>query len=314
MQKLINKYTPKKSTIPVLQFVHVKDNLATITNLDYWLTLPAPCNMQEGLYSPIGLYEGFPQNAKNTPLSEFPIRDKPDELITIQIVSSQKLLDKLQFVAPAMAKKEEVRYYLKGICFSDTHLVANDGVNMNIAPLGFTLPADHRPIITADAIRLLIDVLKRKDCPATTTITFNKETTFFNIGDINIFARSIEAAYPDYARFIPSLEGRKITAFSTNEFKAIEKKARMLAKQEGKKQTHILIKQEGIYYGDTLLAPCSLDVGENVEKFNLDAILKATSGKAFYEPRHTLYVQGCGGWVSILIPMLPYKTYRVQGD
>jgi len=108
--KLISKVLPKNATIPITEYIQVKNTLATATNLEYFLTV-------KDVYVEDGIYEVCNGALKNTEsdIEDFP-RFKLNKKNLIAEVStdeiSQRFSEALYFVSD-----DDLRPVLQGVCF-----------------------------------------------------------------------------------------------------------------------------------------------------------------------------------------------------
>lgn len=194
--KLLEKICKQRGRIPIIKTVRVKHGTATATNLDTWLSMPFD--------TPDGLYKGDVISIKPIPadinMADYP--EPPDYGETIgQVVIAA---DDLSFVA-ACQSKEEVRYYINGIC-----LRADDAVATNGHILGMVTGAGHgitdtQHIIPREAIEF---ILAAKPKGNVTLALHEKGFRCELQGGLIVSSCYIDGTFPPIDRVIPTHESR----------------------------------------------------------------------------------------------------------
>lgn len=222
MRKLLQKLAKQKTSIPVLDTIQVKNGIATATNLETWLVMPV--ELKDGLYNG-HTFEDIAQSS-DIDIEQFPLvyqLKKPKQNITIP-------MDDLAYVAKAMSK-EQVRYYLNGICFDKGQYVATDGHRLHAVTCD-ALDLD-KVIVPREAIEYAI-ASKVK----TVRFMFCENGVQIDCDDMSIITRYIDGTFPDYERVIPECSDNP-KEYNLKPLKKQAAKWKRIAKNAGHKIPHV---------------------------------------------------------------------------
>lgn len=305
MTKLIQKYAEKKANIPVLGMVLVKNGLATINNLDFSLTYPAPANLGNGIYSPNGLYEGVARK-ENIDINEFPVPVKK-ELVEIHTYKNIEFLEALQFCKPAIDKADTHRFYLWGVWLAANKAIATNGHILNEFTLSKTLT--NTVCLPYYAVNILIDVLKeqKQDIElAVKSYSHNKKLWYSVVatcGKATIEFKTIDATMPYFQRVIPQKQDKE-TVLILSEIKAAEKKFKIIMKQDGNKLPKVLLANGELYYKDKDNSLGVISTKTDCYIYiNIYYLLASCGGKMLYTDMDTPIVLTNGHKRSVIMPI-----------
>jgi DNA polymerase III sliding clamp (beta) subunit (PCNA family) len=210
--KLLLKAVEKRSNIPALEHILVKNKIGYATDLD--VQVSAPVDLVDGLYYHKHFAAGLTNPSTEHKADIFPIFT-PQDVTAKVYINEAEFFEALNFVAYGMSK-EETRFYLMGVFFDHVNscMVATDGHRLYKAKLsGLTLP--HSFILPAKAVALLLAARPKKAEKRKIFIECIGETRtrIFLHDKIVIEALNIDGKFPEYERVIPKdVEGgNKIT-------------------------------------------------------------------------------------------------------
>ena len=249
LTKALLKVVEKRTTIPILSTIRVKDGIATGTDMDFYIHVPAKGVNDNQTYHTHGFDKGIFISAE-LPVTDFPdLKEKGDVIGRCTLTAEQ--MDAFKWVMLAQSK-EETRYYLNGVYFDKDTIVATDGHRLHSfkhdvqwgrddeqAPpkkKGLTKSrkkkaepapepkAEVKPgcILPKKACALLVELMKEtkaKEC----SITFHENLTFtINVGEAVLEGKLIDGTFPDWRRVVPkddTLKGK--TIINSTEIKTI---------------------------------------------------------------------------------------------
>lgn len=256
--KQLYKLATKKTILPILNTILVKDGMAWATDCDMYLS--HQCGQDDGLYDAHKAKIGIWQAANDFGPSDW--AQIPNELTNMEYNATLPVSD-LKWVSAAMCE-EEARYYLKGVYFDTQYLVATNGhILKRIDAKG-----PVKPFIMPD---YMVDAIIASGAN-NVRIWFNGLTIFAYAGDYTIIAKAIDGTFPDYRRVIPSRDTGLL--FDTADFKTALKRVKELDKASGTKTRAIRIRDNGRveYAGNTDIkedlfttSPSPFDIGLNCE-------------------------------------------------
>lgn len=207
MKQLI-KTVEKSSSIPVLQYICIKNGIATATDCEVFTS--KACTAPDGLYNAKEVAEGI-YNKSELSLDQFPIAT-PIKANSSLTIPAKQLLDALEFIKHAMSN-EETRYYLKGAFFNTTQgeIVATDGHRLakyKLKTISKLKVADKHSsgagfILPKKTVELL---LIEKNLKGDIKIQTEPHHAIFELPNgVSIRSKLIDGNYPDYNRVIPDI-------------------------------------------------------------------------------------------------------------
>ncbi|MEM1149227.1 MAG: hypothetical protein AAGI03_01520 [Pseudomonadota bacterium] len=237
--KLVSRMIPKRSTVPILSSVLIRDRKITATDLDTEMVVPfAATSMRGGLAAPLsGLdvlhflpadtditinetargailsFAGGSYGIGTFPAEDFPSAlpvGKPDSLSGN---AASGLPQALAGVSYAMST-EETRYYLNGVCLSavggEPCVVATDGHRLSWRYSHVPWGEDwHGAILPIGAV---FQIAAMGACDRVTLFkTDDGQPTALRVeaGGARLTTKLIDGVYPDWRRVVPSsLQGR----------------------------------------------------------------------------------------------------------
>ena len=114
LTKALLKVVEKRTTIPILSTICVKDGIATGTDMDFYIHVPANGVNDNQTYHTHGFDKGIFISAE-FPVTDFPdLKEKGDVIGRCTLTAEQ--MDAFKWVMLAQSK-EETRYYLNGVYF-----------------------------------------------------------------------------------------------------------------------------------------------------------------------------------------------------
>lgn len=294
--KLLFKIATKKTRLPILNTILVKNGMAWGTDCDTYIS--HPCDKPDGLYDAHKAKIGIWQSPDGMAMDDWPVI--PNELVNCDY--SQTLqTESLKWVSSAISQ-EESRYYLCGVYFDTGCLVATDGHALKRIDVN----GPTKPFIMPDCMVESILASGAKDYRLHAQEGAPRHL-FAHAGDYTIISKAVDANFPDYSRVIPSRDTGM--PFDTNDFKVVLKRVKELDKACGMKNRLIRINQNGNveYAGhrdvkETLcqISPIPLDIG-----FNCELIAKGElSGLAYFgiDAREPLLIIE-GGKTFVIMPV-----------
>lgn len=277
LTKALLKVVEKRTTIPVLSTIRIKDGIATGTDMDFYVHVPAKgFNKEDGdedlTYHTHGFDKGIFVKSES-PAADFPeLQDKGDVIGRTVLTADQ--LDAFKWVMLTQSK-EETRYYLNGVYFDKDTIVATDGHRLHsfahaitwgreeeakpvkkkaAAKGGKKKKAEPAPepkpevkpgaILPKKACALLIELMKEtkaKEC----TILFHDNLKFtVNIGEAVLDGKLIDGTFPDWRRVVPkkdTLKGK--TTLNNAEIKTIIPQLGVIAKINSERRPSLAIEK-----------------------------------------------------------------------
>lgn len=212
--KTLLKYAPKRASVPCLIDIHVKNNIAMITDLDFILSYPI--GKEDGLYQAGALKAGAWIKSDND-LTRY-----PDNCLEIEgdYESFTVAMNDIDWMANAMSK-EETRYYLMGINFDLNGMTATTGHVLKQVKIESGLSGKY--ILPSYAVKILIDLCKETKAKEFKIDFYNGKAVVI-IGEYIFKTRLIDGNFPDYNRVIPK-DYEKNCRFKSEDFKACDKLA-----------------------------------------------------------------------------------------
>lgn len=193
--KTLSKIASERSPIPVLNTILIRDGLARATNMDQYITYKTDI-------AP-GLYTGKAFDQVRVPVKDIPESDFPECFIKIGDKLSTMVLPRetLEFVSDA-ASQEETRYYLKGIFFDYSGLVATNGHILLHEKAETGLTSKQGVIMPNLAIKFLVSIMKEEKEKAC-ELDIHKNGFVARCGRYTLTTKHIDGTFPDYRRVIP---------------------------------------------------------------------------------------------------------------
>lgn len=238
MYKTLSKLTNKRTTIPVLSMIQVKDGIATATNMD--VMIQSPCALKDGMYHGHCFANNIHLIDENINIDDMPIIDLKGEKVLISFEIDADDIDDLRWVSIAMSN-DDTRYYLQGINVSnDGRLVATDGHRLHVIhkDCEYHTKEPENRIIWKGAISLFFDLFKELKAETAKFEIYESKMTI-TIGDHVITAKLIDGTYPQFQKVIPNIDDEDgkaefiTTPFDASEFKDILPTIKAVAKSYG---------------------------------------------------------------------------------
>lgn len=265
LTKALLKVVEKRTTIPVLSTIRVKDGIATGTDLDFYVHVPATGFKKEDgdedlTYHTHGFDKGIFIKSES-PASDFPDLKEKGEVIGRTVLKAEHM-DAFKWVMLAQSK-EETRYYLNGVYFDTDTIIATDGHRLHSFKHDIKWGRDEEPpkkkgltksrkkaepapepkpevkagcILPKKACALMIELMKEtkaKEC----TILFHENMTFtINIGEAVLDGKLIDGTFPAWRKVVPEnqrLKGK--TTLNNAEIKTIIPQLGIVSKINGER-------------------------------------------------------------------------------
>ena len=223
--KTLIKLAKARKRLPTLMNVKADESYITATDLDIWITEPRSESIEAGkMYLPHGLNTDKPLES-DIPTSDFPAM-KDIGIIRAEFCLTPLQMKNFAWVAKAMSK-EEVRFYICGICFHRERMIATDGHRLHMMEMTHDV-GDEKFIVPSDAVKYIID-LAAENKGENVCFIFGAQGLKVNVGAMSLVARYIDGTYPDYERVIPNIKKReKAGAWDSVAMAAIYKDAKPL--------------------------------------------------------------------------------------
>ena len=120
-------------------------------------------------------------------------------------IKQNELIAAMKFVQPAMPKRNDVRYFLNGVCIDAekglTTLVATNGHMVSVIEIDATLPKGQY-IVPRDLVNQFLRIFKSNKQTASLSISITVSTlqiTFSN-GETTLGGKLIDGNYPDWRK------------------------------------------------------------------------------------------------------------------
>jgi hypothetical protein len=199
--KALLKNVEKRSKVPVLSCVWVKQGFLISSDLDMECRIPAN-GLEHGVYNAALLAKGISQKV------DISLDDTPESIACGEVLKQIENIyyDDLEFVSKAVSH-EETRYYLNGIYFDGQNMVATDGHRLHCKPLfadnchGF---GDNNPILPRRAVNLILSAMKEYKA-SHVDIAFTDSKAIVTIGEFMLVSKLIDGTFPDYKKVIPDM-------------------------------------------------------------------------------------------------------------
>lgn len=228
--KTLKKIIERKSTIPILSQIAVKNGTAFSTDMDFYIsTNVGP--LEDGMY----FAHGFEKNIRVK--TSLPVTDWPELKAFGKPVIKAKLSSEhvaaLEWTLKA-ASNEETRYYLMGVYFSNKQeIVATDGYRLHgfKIPLEFLNENTKGAIIPKKAVKAIIDAFKESKWPAADITIYDNNTFECVVKGGTISGKTIDGTYPDYSKVIPTKgEDTKTTIWKPQDLEKFKAELEIYAK------------------------------------------------------------------------------------
>ncbi len=121
-----------------------------------------------------------------------------------------------------VASKEETRYYLNGVCFTGSVMVATDGHKLVVAPTGIKLEKDF--IIPRSLIEK-IKIGKRSEDDI--SVEFSGNTVTLSIDGASYRDNVVDGTFPEWRRLIPQEASGVSAQFNGSYLKQFDDMAKM---------------------------------------------------------------------------------------
>lgn len=265
--KTLIKHANKKTKLPILNTILVKDGVAYANDLDNEISYPI--EQENGLYQAAGVKAGaWVKSDLN--ISDFPPMHLGEFIGQVYVKKSD-----FDFVALAMST-EETRYYLNGILFNKAGLVATDGHRMNIAEFKSGFNHDHI-ILPRNAVNIIQDCMKEEKINDI-TVFFARDSFYATVGKYKIKGKLVDGSFPDYTRVTGGIsENVKIDTFIYDDIASHTKEIKALHKANGGRYG-ATVKFEGktmsLVAGEySKTWPIGFTFGDEIMGFNYDYML-----------------------------------------
>lgn len=219
--KTLHKAIYKNGSIPILHGIHVKNSIATGTDMDIWYSTPTNERMKMGIYHRDGFKDGIHLIDESKNIDDFPMfNDKFIEGNPLaKLTLDRDQIKLLEWVAKAQSTKEK-RYYLNGVYFDRVGFIATDGHRLHqvLYPAKWDMrrKAVHGVILPRKTIKLFIDGMKESKA-SKAEIHLWETGAVIKFGKTTIKTKVIDGTFPDYPRVFPKIYKTKKTKFSAKE-------------------------------------------------------------------------------------------------
>jgi len=250
--KTLIKLAKTNKKLPILQTILVKNGTAQSTDMD--MAIFTTCNMPDGLYHA----ETFTTLNLPSPLpiTDFPVMPEVEKFAGAIDVS----VDDLAWVFEATSY-EAMRFYLNGIFFTGSALVATDGHRLNKLSInGGTIPS---VIVPNQAIEYALAMAK-EDKQKTLAINFYAKHVTFHTRKFTLQTKLIYGTYPDYERVIPK-SFQHTAKWNNDDIQACIKNVKALAKLNSVKTPVVALNSHIKAYGQSfpISNPLPIEIGFN---------------------------------------------------
>lgn len=278
MKTLLKLAQERGTTIPIINRVCIKDDMAYATNLDVEISSPLP-NFESGIWYPY--LDVVKVKDEECPVEDFPDLKIGDETGLLATYKRKDLLDALLFCQPAQST-EATRYYLNGVYFHDTKMVATNGHILKAIDTGVAV--QENMILPRQAVSYLIALLKEKKDVETVDLQTHRKGFKFTIGDTVLKSKLVDGTYPNYTAVVPNHE--KHTDFDLGQISQYKKQIVALKKIACTKTPVVsvssgLMKWHGIGSAYGMAFPINLQLDVEIG-FNYNYLLSMMSGKMSY--------------------------------
>ena len=176
------------------------------------------------------------------------------------------------------ASKEDIRYYLCGIAFSDSRMRSTDGHRLIDHKSGSIVLPENEVFIVP---RAALDKIKpgKKEC---VSITFYKTgVKIFSSGsEIAAYALHVDGTFPNTDRIIPDASQMQKTQWSAEAYAKHAKQIKALCKAENLKA--VILKDSCAHVGEYSFNGLPCDIPE-ATGFNPDFLAAMPSGTLYYK-------------------------------
>lgn len=291
------------SRIPILKTVHVKDNIATSTDMDVWISAPVSgFSFADGdedmTYYPHGFEKGVFIKS-GLPLTDFhhEFRKKGDARATITL--NEKQIDVMAWVLKA-ASREETRYYLNGIYFDREEIIATDGHRVHAFKFETKWPDKNKgAILPRKAVAMILDLVKELKAK-TISIEFQDMSFICKVADVTISGNLVDGTFPEWKKVVPDHPAENVTVFNPAEIKALMPALEILGKIS-------VIKTPSLAIEDGVAKPSHDLSGSN---YSWPVCMKFPF-KAGFNAKYLM--EACGGTMSYGDSTTPFKVTDKRG-
>lgn len=286
---------------PVLNTILVREGLAHATNMDQYITYKT--NIAPGLYA------GKAFDQVQVPVKDIPESYFPECFQRIGGKLSSMVLprDTLEYVFDG-ASQEETRYYLNGIFFDHSGLVATNGHILLHETVETGLSIGQGVIMPNLAISFLISIMKEEKEKAC-ELDIHHNGFVARCGRYTLTTKCITGTFPDYRRFIPQdvpcvglINGD--IAKALKEAKPIYKaKAFHWSSKHDSKVTALVIGKGSIgIYNESYSWPCEISFSKPCG-FNPSYLEKMPEGTAYSKSNEDPMRIDSGKRLAVIMPM-----------
>lgn len=278
MKTLLKLGQERGNIIPILNRVCVTNGHAYTTNMDIEISSPLP-NFEEGIWYPY-------LDAVKVKDDERKVDDYPylglGEATGLVTYKRKDLIEALAFCRPAMST-EETRYYLNGIYFHDSKMVATNGHILKAIDTSVPFPANM--ILPRRAVSYLTALLREKTHVETVDLQAHVKGFKFTVGDTVLKSKLVDGTFPVYTKVIP--EHKKHTDFDLGQVAQYRNQIAALRKIEGYKTTPFISLSGGLLKWRVIGAAHGMEFPINLNLdieigFNYNYLLSMMSGKMSY--------------------------------
>lgn len=266
LTKALLKVIERRTTIPILSTICVKDGVAIGTDMDCYVHVPAKGIEGGKTYHTAGFEKGIFID------SELPVHDFPEITPKGDVIGRTTLkaehLDAFKWVMLGQSK-EETRYYLNGVYFDKDTIVSTDGHRLHSfshetkwgreeeekPKKGLTKsrkkaePApEPKPevkpgsILPSKACALMMELVKETKAKEVTILFHDNLKFTINVGEAMLEGKLIDGTFPDWRRVVPKKENLKgSTTLNNAEIKTIIPQLGVIAKISGNRTASLAI-------------------------------------------------------------------------
>jgi DNA polymerase-3 subunit beta len=229
----------------------------------------------------------YEANVRGIDAEEFPAIAQGADHFAVQ-VDPEVLHDAISSVVFAAAT-DESRPQLTGVLLSfrgvTLTLAAADGFRLAVQTLTLTdaAPEDLDIIVPAKALQELARVLSDQEEPVRVSVTANRGQVLFQLKNVEIVSRLIEANFPNYKQIIPTSYTTRVV-LSTKEFQNAIRIASFFARDANNIVKLQVANGEAGEPGRVVVAATATDVGDTVA--GIDAVVEGDSTQIAFNSKY----------------------------
>lgn len=245
--KSVISYVSRERYNKPLTCLNVRDNTASVTDLETSIIFKDTFGLKDGLYPVVDLNHSIELDG------EYPKIDERFKTLQKLIISRKSLETLIKY-----ASKDYTRSYLNGIYFDETRAVANDGYSLRYVEIE---GLKEGKIIPRKSIEILIKLLKAYKC-VNAFIHFDNNYAYVDNSLFHFQSHLINREYIKYQGVIPKKFNYK---FIVNNFPN-EKLIKSLIVDKNKARCSILGNDNKVYLK---ISDQSILIGECNENFEI---------------------------------------------